>query len=250
VNNTINDIKENMKKFLLGLFFPSFCFGCQKEGTYLCPDCKAILEIMEFQYCLCNKNPSQIKLSLSENGKCDKCLNKNLSGLYFALSYKENILIKKLIYNFKYQPYIQNLSKTLALLLAEHFLVSGNNNEHMWQNGILVPVPLTKRKLKSRGYNQTEKLAKELSKILRIPVISNNLIKTKSTLSQINLSGKEREQNLKNAFMLKNPSEIAGKKIFLVDDVYTTGSTMEECARIFKENGIKNIWGIAIAREN
>ena len=133
--------------------------------------------------------------------------------------------------------------------MAEHFFISGSNKEDIWHNSILIPVPLDIKKLKSRGYNQTEELAKELSKILLAPVLSNNLIKIKSTQAQIELSGKEREQNLKNVFIIKNPTEFAGKKIFLVDDVYTTGSTMEECARVLKKAGAKQVWGIAVARE-
>jgi len=245
----VNKIRGKIKDFLLELFFPIFCLGCQKEGTYLCEDCKATLEISGFQYCLCNKNPLKINLELNKYGKCNRCTNKKLSGLYFALAYKESTLTRKLIHQFKYQPYIKDLAKTLALLLAEHFLISGSNKKDVWQNSVLVPVPLDRKKLKNRGYNQAEELSKELSKILQIPVFSDVLIKTKTTKSQIELSGKEREQNLKNAFMVKNPSAIAQGKVFLVDDVYTTGSTMEECARILKENFTKEIWGITIARE-
>ncbi len=251
---------NNIKSFLLELFFPTFCCGCQKEGTYLCEDCKATLEISEFQYCLCNKNPLKINLELNKYGKCSKCSDKKLSGLYFALPYKERVLTRKLIHQFKYQPYIKDLAKTLALLLAEHFFISGSNKEDVWNNGILIPIPLDRKKIKSRGYNQAEELAKELSKILRIPVLSDILIKTKTTRSQIELSGKEREQNLKGAFIInpvrgitsngvKNPVKIAEKKIFLVDDVYTTGSTMEECASELLQAGAKQIWGVVIARE-
>ena len=63
------------------------------------------------------------------------------------------------------------------------------------------------------------------------------------------LSAKERQENVKNAFLIKKPEEISGKKIFLLDDVYTTGSTMEECAKVLKESGAKEVWGISIARE-
>ena len=225
------------KYFLLELFFPSFCLGCQKEGTYLCEDCKATLDISEFNYCL---------------------YNKNLTGLYFALPYKERHLTRKLIHQFKYQPYIKDLAKTLALLLAEHFFLSGNNKEDVWHNSVLIPVPLDKNKLKSRGYNQAEELSKELSKILKVPVISDNLIKIKSTKSQMELSKEERERNLQGAFAIspsslrataKQSFNLKDKKLFLVDDVYTTGSTMEECAKVLKQAGAKQVWGIAIARE-
>lgn len=222
---------SKFKEFLLNLFFPSFCLGCQKEGTYLCEDCKATLDISEFNYHLCNKN------------------SQNLAGLYFALPYKERPLTRKLIHQFKYQPYIKALAKPLALLLAEHFLLSGNNKEEVWRNSVLIPIPLDKNKLKSRGYNQSEELAKELSKIINVPALVNNLIKIKSTKPQMELSKTERETNLQNAFLIKNPAEIRGKKIFLVDDVYTTGSTMEECAKVLKNAGAESVWGIAIARE-
>ena len=245
----MNKIIGEIKIFLLELFFPSFCLGCQKEGVYLCEDCKATLEISEFQYCLCSKNPLKINLVLNKYGKCNKCSDKKLSGLYFALPYKERALTRKLIHQFKYQPYIKDLSKTLALLLAEHFFISGNNKEDVWNNSVLIPIPLDIKKLKSRGYNQAEELSKELAKILLVPVSSDVLIKTKTTSSQVELSGKEREQNLKDAFIIKNPVKITGKKIFLVDDVYTTGSTMEECARILKKAGAKQVWGIVVARE-
>jgi ComF family protein len=247
-------IIEKIKNFLLELFFPCFCLGCKKEGVYLCEDCRETLEISEFQYCLCNKNPLRLPPTQKKNGKCNRCSAKSLSGLYFALSYKENNLAKKLIYNFKYQPYVKELAKTLSGLLIEHFIITNKNTDDVWENSVLIPIPLDKNKLKRRGYNQSEELAKELSKILQIPVISDILIKTKITKPQMELSKAEREKNIKNAFLIKNPEQIrqlAGsrKKIFLVDDVYTTGSTMEECARVLKEAGAKQIWGIALARE-
>lgn len=244
------------KDFILDLFFPKFCLGCKKEGSYLCDDCRALLDIAEFNYCLCDSKPARITPQAA-SGKCQKCRDKKLAGLYFALPYKDpsassgqkTSLTRKLIYQFKYQPYLKDLSKTLASLLAEHFIISGKNTDEIWDNGVLVPIPLDKKKLKIRGYNQSEELAKKLSIILKIPVELNNLIKIKHTKSQMELSGEERKKNLENAFTIKNAAELVGKKIFLVDDVYTTGSTMEECAKIFKENGIKNIWGITITRE-
>ena len=99
----------------------------------------------------------------------DDCQNKKLSGLYFALPYKEKQLTKKLIFQFKYKPYLKDLAKTLASILVEHFVISGKNTDEIWENGILVPVPLDKNKLKERGYNQSEELAKELSEVLQIP---------------------------------------------------------------------------------
>lgn len=242
---------NTIKKFLLELFFPSFCLGCQKEGTYLCNDCQSTLEISEYNYCLCNKNPIRL-ISPSKDrlsGKCLRCNDKKLSGLYFALSYKEKSLTRKLIHQFKYQPYIKDLAKVLTKLLTEHFVLAKNNTQGIWKDSLLVPIPLEKKRLKSRGYNQAEELAKELSKIIEIPVILENLIKISPTIPQMKLTAKERQNNLKNAFFIKRPLEFKNNKIFLVDDVYTTGATMEECARLLGDAGAKQVWGIAIARE-
>jgi ComF family protein len=254
----VDKSKKNIKPFLLDLFFPKFCLGCQKESTYLCDDCRALLDISEFNYCLCEPQGALLSSRLppdSKTGKCSRCSNKKLSGLYFALPYKEKTLTKKLIHQFKYQPYLKDLAKTLASILIEHFVLSGKNTNEIWGNGVLIPVPLDKNKLKIRGYNQSEELAKELSAVLKIPVISDNLIKIKSTKPQMELSKKERERNLEGAFTVKpafGPKgypELQRGKVFLVDDVYTTGSTMEECARVLRDAGAKSVWGIAIARE-
>ena len=244
MDNSTNKPRE----FILDLFFPKFCLGCQKEGTYLCDDCRALLDINEFDYCLCETKPQRIPNS-QENGKCPKCKDKKLSGIYFALPYKDKQLTKKLIYQFKYKPYLKDLAKTLASILIEHFVLSGKNTDGIWGNSVLVPVPLDKKKLKTRGYNQAEELAKELSKILQVLIISENLIKIKPTKPQMELNKAEREKNLEGAFTIKNPQELLAKKVFLVDDVYTTGSTMQECALVLHKAGIKEVWGICLARE-
>jgi len=243
---------DNFKDYILDLFFPKFCLGCKKEGSYLCEDCRGLLDICEFNYCLCEQGHSMLPVN-SKLGKCNKCNDRKLFGLYFALPYKDNVLTKKLICQFKYQPYLKDLASTLASILIEHFIKTGKNTNEIWVPGgksaVLVPVPLHFKKMRERGYNQSEELAKELSKILQIPVISNNLIKIKSTKAQAESTKLEREKNLQGAFKIKNPAEFSGKKIFLVDDVYTTGSTMQDCAKILKENGAKSVWGICIARE-
>ncbi|MCX6723608.1 MAG: ComF family protein [Candidatus Staskawiczbacteria bacterium] len=250
-----------IKEFLLDLFFPKFCLGCQKEGTYLCDDCRALLDIAEFDYCLCETKPIRLACfdatqhkSLAQGkpqAKCDRCKEKELSGLYSALPYKDNQLTKNLIYQFKYQPYLKDLAKTLASILIEHFVLAKKNTDEIWENSILVPIPLDKKKLKTRGYNQSEELAKELSKILLIPVVSDILVKVKNTKPQMELTKTGREKNLQGAFAVKPAfaSELRRSKVFLVDDVYTTGSTMQECAKVLKEAGAKQVWGIVLARE-
>lgn len=240
----------------LNTFFPKFCFSCQKEGSFLCPDCKHLLEILEYDYCLCEKNPTRLFLNQSNNqtiqqahGKCPKCQDKKLSGLYFALPYKNNV-IKKIIKNFKYQPFIKELSITLAEIIAEHFILTKKNTNDIWENSVLIPVPLYIKKQKNRGYNQSEELALELSKIIQVPVVPDVLLKIKETFAQAKLTKEQRMKNLKNTFIVKNLNKIKNKKVFLIDDIYTTGSTITECAKTLKNNGVKQVWGICIARES
>ena len=244
--------------FILDTLFPKFCLGCKKEGNYLCEDCRTLLDINEFNHCLCDR-PTTLPYR-QKAGKCGRCHSKSLSGLYFALPYKESKITKKLIHQFKYKPYLKDLAETLAGILIEHFVLAANNTEEIWQNSVLVPVPIHIKKLRERGYNQSEELAKELSKVLKIPVATNVLTKIKHTEPQMKLSKAEREKNLFGAFSICHPRESGDpdlvrsdltkfSKIFLVDDVYTTGSTMQECAKTLKESGTKSVWGICIARE-
>lgn len=213
-----------IKDLILDILFPKFCFNCQKEGDYLCQDCQALLEISGFH------RRSSIP---------------HLNDLYWACNYK-NPLIKKLIQYFKYEPFVRKLSKTLSSLIVAHLQLMDERPDFSDFN--IIPVPLHKKRLKWRGFNQAEELAKELAIFFKNPLISTNLIKIKETLCQTELSDEERKENIKNVFLCQNPEEIKGRKILLVDDVYTTGSTMIECARVLREAGAKKVIGLVIAR--
>jgi len=233
--------KNYIKNRILEIIFPQICFGCGKEKEYLCDDCKACLEISSYIYCLCEK-----PVILSDAGKCRRCRDKKLDGLYSALPY-QNKLVQKLIQNFKYEPFIKDLSKSLSSLIIEHLQLLDNKPD--LSSFFLTPVPLHKKRLKWRGFNQAEEIAKELTNYLKIPLINDCLIKIRETPTQMELSGEERKENIKGVFLVKNKDLIQNKKILLVDDVYTTGSTMEECARILKEAGAKEVVGMVVARE-
>jgi len=232
--------KRSLKNFLLEIFFPKFCFRCQREGSYLCQDCLATLDILENTFCLCQE-PSRLPLA----GKCRNCASLHLDGLYFAISYKNN-LIRALIHQFKYEPYIKELATSLTLLIITHFNLI--QKEFSPENYILVSVPLSKKKLKKRGFNQSEEIGRELSENLKINLIPDCLVKEKETLPQMELAKEERIKNLKGAFSVLNAEKIKDKKIILVDDVYTTGATMEECAKVLKRAGAAQVWGVAVAR--
>jgi len=213
-----------VKNFILDLLYPQFCFNCGREGSYLCEDCQSILGVL---------NTHQ------------KSQTQNLKDLYFALPY-QNLLIKNLIRKFKYQPFVKELAIPLASLIITHFQLL--DNQPNFSDYILIPVPLEKRKLKRRGFNQAEEIGKELSKFLKISLSNNVLAKIKETPPQIELSDEERKENIKEAFFCQSPEKIKGRKILLVDDIYTTGATMRECAKVLKKAGAKEIIGIVVAR--
>jgi len=230
------------KEFILDLLFPKFCLNCGKEENYLCDNCFSLIDILERQYCpFCNSPKVVI-----DNKTCSFCKRtKNLTGLYCAASY-ENFIIKKLVNQFKYGSCIKELSKPLSFLITAHFNALGVKftKAHI----ILIPVPLYKKKQKQRGFNQAEEIGKNLSEYLKIPILNNVLIKTKQTLSQIELKKDQRKENIKGVFSVQYPELIKNQKILLIDDIFTTGSTMEECAKVLKEKGAKKVWGVVVAR--
>lgn len=235
---------ERIKNFILDILFPPHCISCQREGSYLCEDCQSLIEILENLHCpVCGKRLSTINYITS--GVCRKCGNKTeLNGLYAATSY-QNKIVRKLIDQFKGTPLVKELAKPLANLIITHFQLLNQR----FAGFVLIPVPLYKSRLKQRGFNQAEEISKELSKSLKLSTISDVLIKIKKTLPGVGLSQEERKENIKGAFLVKNKDMIKNQKILLVDDIYTTGSTMSECARVLKTAGAKEIWGVVVTRE-
>ncbi len=233
----------SIKSFLLDLIFPKFCISCGREGSHICYDCLSMVEILEYQFCpVCQKRVIDGKI-------CKNCRTRtNLAGLFAATPY-QNKIVKKMINKFKYTPYIKNLSFPLYSLIISHLKQLNNYSFSILDNGILIPVPLHRKRLKIRGFNQTEKIANHFSEFLKIPLIKDVLIKTKESQSQIGLSSEQRKQNIQGVFTCENIEQIKAKKILLIDDVFTTGSTMEECAKTLNQAGAKEVWGIVVARE-
>ncbi len=112
---------------------------------------------------------------------------------------------------------------------------------------VVTCVPQTKRKCRQRGYNQSALLAKEIAKQLKLPYDELLLIKTRETADQHNLKGKERIKNLKDAFAAENPDSVSNKAILLVDDIKTTGATLNECRKVLLKAGASAVYCATIA---
>lgn len=257
-----------LKNFLVRILFPQFCLNCKREGVLVCEDCLSSIDLSEFNYCPFCQTPKRVfteglftnsqerdsngstetSKRLQCRGTCPGHRKMKLSGLFSATSY-QNPLVKKLISKFKYEPFLKNLTSPLTSLIIAHFLLSENKLvSQNKENSVFLPVPLAKFRERWRGFNQAALIAQALSKFYKISLF-NNLIKIKQTQPQLELKREEREKNIKGVFTVKNPQEIQGKRIFLIDDVFTTGSTMEECARVLKKARCREVWGIVIARE-
>lgn len=180
-----------------------------------------------------------------------KCVGKyTIDGYFTALNYKG--IVKKLLYQFKYQPYLTDLQTTLTDLLHDHLIQDEFFNALLKTRTVLVPIPLSKLKQRKRGYNQSEMLAKNLGKRLDVPV-KNLLIRTRETKPQYGLKREERIMNMRDAFQIHSDvfrnSENQKKTALVIDDVLTTGSTLLEATKILKKNGFGKVYGIVLAQD-
>ncbi len=220
---------------LLDIIFPKICVSCKREGTHLCQDCFALISL--------NNVPEP------------HAPGSSLSGLFFATSF-EHQLVKDLIHYFKYPPFIKELAQPLAALIIAHFamldkpqrLVLSPDSSKRDGNYRIIPLPLHRKRLKWRGFNQAEEIGRELSRTLDFPLYIDVLVRVKNTKPQVELRGAARTENVSGAFAVQYPEKIRKKKILLLDDVFTTGATMEEAARVLKEAGAKQVFGVVAAR--
>ena len=163
-----------------------------------------------------------------------------MTGMLIAADYSSGPT-KELIHNFKYSG-IREVGPVLAGVLIQRLQAGKIRGEK-----VLVPVPLHSRRQRQRGFNQAEILARYVSRRLNIP--GGIALKRKlNTKSQVELSGRERRKNLAGAFVCGDQELVKGKTVILVDDVSTTGATLEECAKVLRAAGARQIWGLVVAR--
>jgi ComF family protein len=239
------DTYARLKTLLLDILFPIECVGCDQSKTFLCDVCLAAIPIHTNHLChICKKNTTP------HGQVCIDCLGQSsLDGILVASSYK-NTVLSKTIHLYKYR-FIQKLSQPLSRLLVQSIIHSEIPLPDM-----LCPVPLHPLRLRWRGFNQSELLAQELS-VQLLPQLPISLIKgltrDRFTLPQKSIRDiKERHDNIRNAFTwIPKPSQqttLQGKYIWLIDDVATTTETLNECAKILKQNGAKKVFGVVLGR--
>ncbi len=220
---------------LLDTIFPPRCAGCGLRGVDLCAHCISTIRPPDPDSCPRCGRPSRL------GGLCKACQGYDgpLSGIRTACIYDG--VARNAIHSLKYRH-----RRTLALPLAT--LLAAELTRRPLQLHLLVPVPLHPRRLAERGFNQSELLARDLGKRLGIPV-ATCLERRRETKAQAGLKATARWANVRGAFGCVDQSSLHGKRIGVVDDVCTTGATLEECARVLHEAGCSAVWGIAVARD-
>lgn len=206
----------------LDLVFPNSCFECGAEGGYLCPKCA-------------------IKISGEQN------FSKNGSLIIYSAADYKNPAVKKLIWRFKYRR-CREAGNVLASLITNNISVLKSLSK---EKSVFLPIPISKNKLRERGYNQSALIASALSTRIGVASAENILYKKFSTLSQVETkTKKQRMENLKNSFAICETAENYDKNnlIILIDDIITTGATLNEAAKTLRKAGFKKIIAVTAAR--
>lgn len=220
----------------LDFLFPRWCIGCGREGDVVCRSCRQTFSFIGPLYC------SRCGRPLDDDGFCRNCDGVEMSIDGIRAPFLFIGLVRQVIHELKYRnlkaaaPF---LAHELALYLEEYPVIA-----HM-----IVPVPLHKKRLKERGYNQSQLIGGHLAELTGVPLVTDCLIRRKHTPSLARSANREvRKENIEGAFDVSG-RDIEGKDIMLVDDVSTTGTTLDACAVVLKKAGARQVWGLVIALE-
>jgi len=213
-----------MLDYILELIYPTTCGICDK----ICKEA------------LCKK--CELKLKKYEINLIRKTKKMYFNESIHIFRYEDLIREKIISYKFANKAY---LYKTFSKIILKNEKICGFFKNY----DIIIPVPIHKKRKLERGYNQTELIAKAIANQTRLKLEKNVLLKQKNIVSQSSLNKNDRKQNVKNAFIVNNIEKVINKKILLFDDIYTTGSTVNECAKILKRAGAKQVGVLTIAKD-
>lgn len=229
-------LAQTMGTTLLDLLYPKRCVGCGQEGRYFCGGCRAVLPWIPSPWC------SQCGLHLAPGASCSFCSIHELAldGLSSAFLYLSPI--REAIIALKYRG-LTALSGELAELLVDHV------RKRRFDVDVIVPVPLHRSRQRERGYNQSEVIGRGLGRLLGLPVDIKALSRLRSTAPQAQQASRdERLRNIGGAFAAQKEAA-QGQRVLLLDDVCTTGATLNACALALRAGGAQTVWGLTIARE-
>lgn len=227
---------SRLKRIALDLFFPPWCVGCGREGDFICPVCqKSLVPIIPptCPRCGCPQ---------PEGALCPTCKgwSAEIDGIRSPFAFQG--VMRQAIHELKYRN-LRALAATMAGWLAEYLAVNCVPGD------VLVPVPLHPKRLRERGYNQSDLLARAVGKLTGLPVVSDCLARTKHTPPQARSANvSERQSHVAGAFACRD-RRLRGRKILLIDDVATSGATLNAGAAALKAAGAASVWGLAVAKD-
>ncbi len=220
----------------LNLLFPQWCVGCGKKGDFICHSCRRSLPRIMPPLCpRCGKPQSSGIL-------CSSCVSWQAEIDGIRSPFRFDGVMRQAIHQLKYRN-LRTLAALLARLLNDYLITSPVPGE------VLVPVPLHRKRLRERGYNQSSLLARELGKLTSLPVVDDCLIRQRHAPPQTRTSTvDERQSNVADAFACGD-QRLRDKQVLLIDDVSTSGATLDACAAALKAAGATSVWGLVLARE-
>lgn len=232
----------SLKKAILDLIFPIRCLGCGREGDLCCVSCQSKLYPVPPACFVCKKIvPGRRRIPPGRT--CAACRKKSCIYTFLSPFLHDDETVRELIHALKYRG-VRDLALILGDMLMEYVRKFGII---LPKGVLLIPIPLHSGRQRTRGFNQAELIARRLGENLGLPVEAGVLRKVKKTTPQVELSAEERRKNVINTFAVANAALVKGKTIFLLDDVKTTGATLEEAARVLKDAGAKRIWAVTVA---
>lgn len=239
-NLLIEQIKRKAKKArgwenFESLIFPPMCGICGKlNENYLCRRCyKRLEKDIDFK----------IENYVTESGFRRKHFDEHI---YF---FKYQGLIREQIIDFKFNDEAYKYRAISNFILKKFILNDSKIYQTFNEYDLIIPVPVSKKRFKERGYNQAELIARPIARFLEKPIETKCLYKSKNITAQSTLNKEQREENIKNVYTLKNKKILSNKKVLLVDDIYTTGSTANECCRVLAEANTSKIGVMTIAKD-
>ena len=226
---------KRAKDGLIGLFFPPRCVGCDREGAFICAACRQCLPYLVPPLCKSCGRPL-----ITDN--CPSCRKWKLEINGIRSPYAFEGIMKQAIYRLKYGQW-KVLAAPLGGLLAQYVPTASLPMD------VLAPVPLHPRRLRERGYNQSAILAREVGRLLDVPVIEGCLERKSNGRAQARTAdAAERRRNVHGAFECRD-ERLKGRRVVIVDDVCTTGATLDACGAAVLRAGAVSAWGLALARE-
>lgn len=207
---------------LINILYPNQCMICGKsKEDSICVRCYKTLEL---------------------NTKIDRYKDKNFNEHLYIFKYERKIRNVIIDYKFNDKAYLNNFF--VKIILKNKKICRKIKNYD-----IIIPVPIHIKRKRQRGYDQSELIARKIAEYLKLELIINCLIKQKSTVPQSSLTKKQRLENVKQVYKIINKQKIKDKRIILFDDIYTTGATANECAKVLKEEGAKEVLIFTLAKD-